>query len=112
MGVLKRTHTIHRPGAPDDEKGARWWFWCEPCATHHAFTTKLAKDQVGPVWTFDGNEDSPTFAPSLLCNRVGADPARGMHRCHLFLRAGMIHYLGDCTHSMANQTVPVRPSRF
>lgn len=114
MGVLKRTHTVHRPGAPDEEKGERYWFFCDGCSTNHAYTTKLAKGDVGHVWEFDGNEESPTFSPSLMCNKDATpeDVARGMHRCHLYLRAGMVKYLDDCTHHLANQTVPVKPCSF
>lgn len=112
MGVLKKTYTVHRPGAPDDEKGERYWFHCAGCDTDHAFTTKLAKGEVGPVWGFDGNMDSPTVAGSLMVNRGRADVERGIHQCHLFLKAGMVQYLPDCTHHLANQTVPVQPARF
>jgi len=87
------------------------WFWCVPCNTHHRFITKRGVDEV-PVWDFDGNLESPTFSPSLLCNgRAKAEdlfPHTKSHRCHLFLRAGMVEYLSDCTHEAAGTTVPVQ----
>jgi hypothetical protein len=27
--------------------------------------------------------------------------------CHVFIKAGMIQFLGDCTHALAGQTVPI-----
>jgi hypothetical protein len=90
-----------------------YWFWCEPCNTHHRFVTKSGANE-GPVWTFDGNLESPTFSPSLLCNKdlTPEHKAAGGHRCHLFLRKGMVQYLGDCTHDHAGKTVPVQPPCF
>ncbi len=127
MGALKKTAV--RITEKGERQGERFWFWCSGCETHHAFTTKLASGETGPCWQFDGNETSPTFSPSLLCNpkiRKVCDcpdseecvrddhayPAYGHHRCHLFLRAGMVQYLGDCTHKLKGQTVPVESPRF
>ncbi len=52
-------------------------------------------------WTFDGNIASPTFSPSFL-HSWGDDRV-----CHYFITAGHVHYCGDCTHSLAGQTVPI-----
>lgn len=57
----------------------------------------IAKDGRG--WNFDGNYERPTFSPSML-----AYDDKG-YRCHSFVRDGKIEYLGDCTHSMAGQTI-------
>jgi hypothetical protein len=55
-------------------------------------------DGCRPAWTFDGNLDSPTFAPSLLYpDRV----------CHLFVRGGRVEFLNDCTHGLRGETVPM-----
>lgn len=97
-----------------------WMFWCDGCKSHHSFQTKrpqadmLPKDMEQrwrdyhlktPVWTFNGNADKPTFSPSLLV-RWGDQP--GDKRCHLYLRDGMVQYLGDCTHDLKGKTVPVQ----
>jgi hypothetical protein len=29
--------------------------------------------------------------------------------CHTFIKAGMIEFLGDCTHKLKGQTVPLPP---
>ena len=92
-------------GAP----GESYWFWCVGCDTNHRFVTKNPEGGSGPCWTVDGNMDKPTFSPSLLCNRdlTPEHKAAGGHRCHLFLRAGMLQYLNDCTHDLSGKTVPV-----
>lgn len=104
MGALQRTTS--------QTGGVSYWFWCSGCDTHHRFVTSLGKGETGPVWSFDGNEDSPTFSPSLLCNRDNAEPEVGVHRCHLFLRNGVVEYLSDCTHELAGHKVPVESPRF
>jgi hypothetical protein len=57
--------------------------------------------------------DAPTFAPSMNI-RTGPypwDPTESDHGridvYHYFLRAGVIEYLGDCTHEMRGQRVPL-----
>lgn len=58
-------------------------------------------DARSPSWTWDGNLEAPTLTPSILTGR-GSDRV-----CHSFLTAGVFNFLGDCTHSMANQQVPM-----
>lgn len=53
-------------------------------------------------WTWDGNLEAPTLEPSILTNKN--DPSK---RCHSYLRAGVIEFLGDCAHSLAGQRVPL-----
>jgi hypothetical protein len=62
----------------------------------------------GPRWGYNGNPDAPTFTPSVLVQYNGRDagvdgapPAV----CHAFVTDGRIQFLGDCTHSLAGQTV-------
>lgn len=79
-------------------------FWCPGCDHFHAFWIKPSSHREGknPVWTFDGNEDSPTFHPSLLNEGSSGD------RCHLFLEKGVIRFCADCTHPYRGQAVPLR----
>lgn len=56
-----------------------------------------------PSWDWDGNLEAPTLTPSIL-TRTGKDRERV---CHSFLRAGVFEFLGDCTHSLAGQNVPM-----
>jgi hypothetical protein len=100
-----------------------WLFFCPGCKKRHAPSTG---------WTFNGDFEKPTFSPSILVTGVNMpeeDPATGDYRrgedgeylkdaegkllgwtpmqCHSFVRDGMIQFLGDCTHSLVGQTVPL-----
>jgi hypothetical protein len=61
-----------------------------------------------PRWDFDGDLEAPTLSPSILTNYRtwdGTDPEDNV--CHSFLRAGVFEFLGDCTHALAGQHVPM-----
>ena len=99
-------------------------FHCPGCKCNHSFDSR---------WTFDGNFESPTFSPSLRVGPYWTEPdgwnydtaprdssgelllaEDGVHvfgaiqvQCHLFVRAGMIEFLADCTHEFAGKTVPM-----
>jgi hypothetical protein len=77
------------------------WFECPGCKHIHGI-------HVGPGegvrWTWNGSIDAPTFQPSLL---VSWRFKSSDEICHSFITDGMIQYLGDCTHELANQTVPI-----
>ena len=77
-------------------------FECPGCGYGHGVYTKphLRDGQPQPVWNFNGDLERPTFSPSLLVN--SHDPKS---RCHLFMVAGRIQFLGDCHHALAGQTV-------
>lgn len=72
-----------------------WIANCPACGWSHLFDQR---------WTFNGDVESPTFAPSML---VHGDPDGGPKRCHSYLRNGVWEYLSDCEHGMPNQCVPV-----
>ncbi|WP_165418410.1 DUF6527 family protein [Dyella amyloliquefaciens] len=58
------------------------------------------------LWTFNGDLDRPTFAPSLLCKSHRWDGEKQVpYVCHTFIREGRIQFLDDCTHALAGQTV-------
>jgi hypothetical protein len=102
-----------------DGKGTKAWrFWCPGCEGHHA--------PIEGRWTFNGDCNRPTFSPSILVRgtrftekgeveyekwRVAGFPMRKEvfdsipSVCHSFVTDGRIRYLGDCTHSLAGQTV-------
>lgn len=82
----------------DARTGERsWWWWCEGCRSLHRFDDR---------WTFDGNLEHPTFSPSLLTQWEEGEEHRPC-RCHVFITAGQVQYLGDCTHDLAGQTLPI-----
>lgn len=57
-------------------------------------------------WGWNGDLVKVTLSPSILTKSHRGDKE---FICHSFLRDGMWQYLGDCTHSLANQTVPMVP---
>lgn len=64
---------------------------------YHAYT--VGDVASGPSWQWNGDMEKPTFNPSLLV-RIGDD-----RQCHLFVRDGMIEFLGDCHHELKGKTV-------
>lgn len=81
-------------------------FWCPGCDDAHQIA-------VG-TWSWNGDLDRPTFSPSVLVKgfgysrepEVGGPPvAPGPKVCHSFVTDGRIQFLGDCTHTLAGQTV-------
>lgn len=91
---------------PIEENGeiVGYMFDCPGCQMSHAVYVKPHKNELGASWDFNGNLDKPTFNPSILA-KVQA-PHKTMI-CHLFVRDGMIQFLGDCTHELRGQTVEI-----
>lgn len=104
--------------------GEGFLFWCPGCKEPHA----IRVSGNPPTWGWNGNEEKPTFTPSVLL-RVGHyagqdlttcwcaynaehpdEPSRyECHRCHSFVTDGRINFLGDSTHELAGQTVDLPP---
>lgn len=99
-------------------------YWCQGCEDSHQVTVAPGR------WTFDGKVEAPTFSPSVLStsghfmkdhkpgdhcwctwNAEHPDDDQGpaCHRCHTFIRAGMVEFLSDCSHGLAGQTLPLPP---
>lgn len=89
--------------------GDRWLFECPGCGCCH-----FAND----TWTFNGDQEKPTFRPSILVTGkrdiTDDEHARIMagekveisdKRCHSFVTDGRIEFLSDCTHELKGQTV-------
>ena len=103
-------------------------YFCPGC--NHAHSIKVGEG-AGPRWTWNGNAEKPTFSPSVLvCGiredmdestqaaydalgpgtlRTALDDPRFRSVCHVFVVDGRIQFLGDCTHSLAGQTVDIPP---
>lgn len=96
-------------------------FWCPGCKEYHIVNV----GDGSPSWSFDGDYDKPTLQPSVL-TRSGHyvphwsgkqcwctynkenpdDPVKyECTQCHLFLQAGMLQFLSDCSHEFAGKTV-------
>ncbi len=97
MRLIERVHN------PADEPWG-WRFWCPGCKDHHALPVEAGMPDGSRGWAFDGNEAEPTFSPSVLVRSrwIGSERV-----CHLFVRSGRLQYLGDCTHALAGQGVPM-----
>lgn len=99
-------------------------YWCQGCGEMHGVRT----DGPNAVWGFNGNVDRPTFTPSVLvtgghyvsshksgdkcwCTYAVEHPKRPVpfkcKRCHTFITDGQVQFLGDCTHPLAGQTLPL-----
>lgn len=79
-------------------------FYCPGCERCH--TVRVGEGQNIQGWTFDGNEDYPTFSPSILVHDVKnaeTDPTPLI--CHSFVKDGKIQFFNDCSHSLAGKTV-------
>lgn len=108
--LRKRTRA---PAYPAQEE---WSFWCPGCKCGHAFVVKwdpglaekMREDKLGtPTWTFNGDQAKPTFGPSLLYREEYEGKVQRV--CHLYVKAGQIEFLGDCTHELRGKTVPMEP---
>lgn len=77
-------------------------FTCPGCKTWHIILVT-----GDGAWGFNGDEDRPTFTPSILVNGDPAYLNPGVPRCHSFVTDGQIQFLGDCTHDLAGKTVPL-----
>jgi hypothetical protein len=76
-------------------------FECPGCGKLHVITT------TGPhAWGFNGNEERPTFTPSILVYEYKLEDGTIFQpRCHSFVRDGRIEFCTDSDHALAGQTV-------
>ncbi len=81
-----------------------WMFRCPGCKSAYEYSVGL--HCADHRWTFNGDEDKPTFTPSILSRSKVGDELKE-HVCHIFVTDGKIQYLSDCTHSLAGQTIKV-----
>ncbi|WP_412523123.1 DUF6527 family protein [Shewanella chilikensis] len=77
-------------------------FYCPGCDCPHSITVSHSP----VVWSFNGDFDCPSFSPSYLAVYNRGESFEEC-RCHCFIRDGEIQYLSDCTHHLANKTVPM-----
>lgn len=59
-----------------------------------------------PTWQWNGDLVNVGLEPSILTKSKRGDAE---FVCHSFLRNGKWQFLGDCTHDLANQTIPMLP---
>lgn len=95
-------------GQPPQATGSfRLMFWCPGCHALHGYVLGKPSHPGGPCWSFDGNLEAPSLTPSLFMNAGMGNPVQPV--CHLYLTAGKLHFIGDCTHALAGQTVDLPP---
>ena len=105
-------------------------WWCPGCKPSHGINGRSADEHSGPNWSWNGSSDAPTFSPSVLVRGIREDltPEQEKNygeelktlsrehllehpvysfRCHSFVENGHMRFLNDCTHELANQTVPI-----
>lgn len=96
-------------------------FHCPGCECAHGVSVDGHRNELtGATWGWNGDLVRPTFTPSILVR--GTVPITDAERdailrgepfepyplvCHSFVRDGQIEFLGDCTHKLAGQTVPL-----
>lgn len=79
-------------------------WWCPGCKSAHQ-----VKHGAGG-WGWNGDAARPTFTPSVLVTYDGTDAGQDGAPpavCHSFVVDGAVQFLGDCTHALAGQTVPI-----
>lgn len=54
-------------------------------------------------WTWNGSTTAPTLRPSVLTT------SHKGWRCHSWINGGAAQFLGDCSHELRGQTVPLNP---
>jgi hypothetical protein len=99
-------------------------FWCPGCNESHTIGVGAGS---GPRWGYNGNPEKPTFTPSVFVKtghfvpdrakdgcwctyyKEHPDETQDYHcrQCHSFVNDGQIQFLSDCSHELANQTVPL-----
>lgn len=102
--MLEPGGILRSVGVHGEEGTFGYMYWCPGCrGPHHVPVRQSAALPQGPVWAWNGSTEKPTFSPSILLS-----DERGT-KCHVFVRDGVIQFLGDCAHGLANQTVPIPP---
>lgn len=101
----------------EERRYAMLMVWCPGCESFgedwglHGLPIEGSGD-VGEraAWGWNGNLVAVTLTPSILTRSAWHDgDVEHKYVCHSFLTDGVWNYLGDCTHIMVNQAVPMVP---
>jgi hypothetical protein len=76
-------------------------FCCPGCGSWHSFAVTRPNVINGRDhrWTWNNDPEHPTFTPSFHLL------VEGRTHCHLWLRGGVLDFLGDSAHALAGQKV-------
>jgi hypothetical protein len=101
-GKLLKPYMIYKDSRPTDEV-AGYYHWCPACNEPHGIAVSRP-NRSGARWSFNGNFDKPTFAPSVKCTTTDED---GVERtlCHYFITDGNVVFCNDNPHAMNGKTV-------
>lgn len=77
-------------------------FHCPGCNSGHT-----VRVQGEGKWGWNGDVVRPTLTPSVFVNAPGRYFTASAPSCHSFVKDGQIQFLGDCSHALAGQTVPL-----
>ena len=107
-GMLREVY-FYSGGEDGDGPLAHLCALCPACGFEHSFSVDLVGHgkHSNDVWSFNGDYEKPTFHPSMGANIRNQDEHHP--RCHSWLRDGVWQFLGDSTHAMAGQHVPMIP---
>lgn len=85
----------------EEEGWYHYEFNCPGCGYFHGFYVNR-EGYSGAKWDFNDDLEKPAVNPSILMTTTNSGTP---HICHSYITSGMIKFLGDCTHKLANQTV-------
>lgn len=77
------------------------WFVCPGCNCYHRAQVDPSA-QLPKPWTWNRDLVKPTLSPSLL--------VMGKIKCHLYVRNGVLEFLGDSEHQFAGKNVTMEPT--
>ena len=104
-------HQTH--GTTGECLGLSVHLWCPGCQSLHAPVFRCeahgGPPEMSVVWDGDPRSDPFTMSPSYLVHSHARRDGTNTPRCHSFIREGQWEFLGDCTHDLAGQTVPLEP---
>jgi Family of unknown function (DUF6527) len=92
----------------DGRVGTRHYYWCPGCDNLHGIAIRPHTQDNGAGWEFSGTLECPTYVPSQYTTWDRGEETQKFV-CHTFIRGGQIEFLGDCTHALKGQKVPLPP---
>lgn len=96
-------------------KWNRGYFYCPGCHQLHAINIDENRPPDQPTWRFNGSIEEPTVTPDVYllygAPKDPSDPQIEMFNfiCHSHIFAGKIKFEEDCSHNLANTTLPLPP---
>ena len=82
--------------------------YCPGCEDAHQISIDHPNNNQAK-WGWNGDVEKPTFTPSILVGPRHTNAGFKDIRCHSFIRDGVWDFLGDCTHDLKGQQVPLQP---